>query len=214
MEERHDEQEIENGNSIFDIIPFVQKITSVEDYQMYRNIRAFIKERYSLVPRNRKGTPLAVNDWMEVLRYRNKAKFLRRLSEWTQLRGLIPHKFLELIGIKVDELKAMLELDKLEYRQALKLAVSPRYFQYRIMACVYPVVRFPEGISEEDAIRFVQSFLIENKRPNACINYYGLKTIWVKPDSYETVYYEPHMNIKNEHVVFETVSMPGSVWIK
>ena len=209
MEERHEPE----GNSIFDIIPFVHKMTRIEDYQMYRNIRAAIKERYRVVPRNRRGTPLAVNEWMEHMGYRNKAKFLRRLSQWTELSGMIPLKFLGLTGIKVDELKAMLELDKLEYRQALKLAVSPRYFQYRIMACVYPVVRFPEGISEEDAIRLVQSFLIENKRPNACINYYGLKTVWVEPDSYKSHYYEPCMIVKKEHVVFETVIMPGSVWM-
>jgi hypothetical protein len=214
MEERHDEPEIENGSSIFDIVPFVQKMTRIEDYEMFRNVRAFIKERYSLVPCNRKGTPLAVNEWMDHMGYRNKAKFLRRLSEWTQLVGLIPLKFLELTGIKVDQLKAMLELDKLEYQQALKLAVSPRYFQYRVMACVYPVVRFPQGISEEDAIGLVQSFLKEKKIPNANINYYLLKTIWVKPDSYETVYYEPQMSIKREHISFETPCMPGSVSVR
>jgi len=214
MDEKH-EPEVSIGNSIFDLIPFVQKITRVEDYQMFRNIMAFIKERYSLVPRNRKGTPLAVNEWMEVLGYRNKAKFLRRVSEWTELHGLIPIKFLEVIGIEVDELKAMLELDKLEYRQALKLAVSPRCFQYRIMACVYPVVRFPEGISEQDAIKIVQVFLKENELqlPNACINYYGLKTIWVEPNSHKIHCYEPSMIVKKEHVVFQTVIMPGSVRI-
>ncbi len=82
------------------------------------------------------------------------------------------------------------------------------------MACVYPVVTFPEGVSEEEAIKITQSFLIDRKRPNACINYYGLKTIWVKPDSYKSDFYEPCMIVKKEHVVFETVIMPGSVWIK
>ena len=96
MDEKH-EPEVSIGNSIFDIIPFVQKITRVEDYEMYRNIGSVIKERYSLVPRNRKGTPLTVNEWMEHIGYRNKAKFIRRLSQWTELRGLIPIKFLELI---------------------------------------------------------------------------------------------------------------------
>ena len=214
MEERHEESERENGSSIFDIIPFVQKMTRIEDYEIFRNIRAFIKERYSLVPCNRRGTPLAVNDWMEFMGYRNKAKFLRRLSEWTELQGLIPIRFLKLIGVKVDELNAMLELDKLEYRQALNLAVSPRYFQYRVMACVYPRVRFDEGISEEDAIRTVQTFLKENDRPNAVVNYYLLKTIWIKPDSYETIYYEPQMSIKREHISFETPAMPGSVRVR
>jgi len=101
-------------------------------------------------------------------------------------------------------------------RSALNCLPPPTHFQYRVMACVYPIVRLPEGVSEEEAIRRAMEFIEKknlNPRYPVAINYPNLKTIWITHDSYRTDYYEPRIKVTKRSISFPLAARPGTVTI-
>ena len=203
------------NTSIFDLIPLIPKVTSVEDYVPYRHTRLFLKTKYRDVPQNGRGTPGDIEQWLAIFHRTNKTKFLRRLHSWIDLEGKIPMKFMDLLGISGEDLFWILDFDKEDYHEALKCATRPKYFQYRAMPCVYPVVPLPADISEEDAVIYVREFMKGKpdyvRKVAACILYGGIKSVWVTEGNSGVDTYEPEIVIEKDFVFLKQGDRPFSV---
>ena len=189
-----------NNLSYVNLFQPSSKITCVDDYIPYRYTKAFIQQKYQAVPKNiRETVPENYKEWMSVLGYGNVNKFFRRLKEeWLELKGSIPVKLLDLLNTDIDILTLVVNLDKDCYHETLKYANKPRYFQYRIAPCVYPVKELPDNISEPEAILYVQDFLKElGLNKPAAISYGYLKNILVSDTSHTVKYEEPRIIIEN-----------------
>ena len=144
-------------------------------------------------------------------------KFMRRVTEgWLCLALPIPVRFLYLLRTDYEELLRVLEFDKADYRNAVNHLPSPRYFQYRVMACVYPTVELPENCTEENAIEYAMDHM-KKVSPNgtsyAHVYFGNLKTVYVSSKDHYTVYHEPSIYLKNDCIVCGS-SLPSSVSIK
>ncbi|MGD0230162.1 MAG: hypothetical protein ABSC19_07375 [Syntrophorhabdales bacterium] len=134
---------------------------------------------------------------MEATGYRKRLKFLNRMREqWVQAQGRIPWKFMEFLNITKEDLLWVLDFDKEDFRDALKYANRPRYFQYRVMAAVYPIRRLPDNVTEEATVANAMAFLKTQpdyvQRTGAWINYRSLKTLFISSDGTTSVtYYVP-----------------------
>jgi hypothetical protein len=210
------------GRSKFDclnrMVPFIPKVTTIANYHPYQNIQWFLQQKYREIPKDRKWRPLELDSWMENLGgWKNKVKFMRRVTEgWLCLALPIPVRFLELLGTDYEELFRVLEFDKADYRDAVNHLPSPRYFQYRVMACVYPTVELPENCTEENAIKYVMDFMkTESSDKNSYAHiYFGyLKTIYISSMDYHTVYHEPSIYLNKDHITCKK-SSPFSVVMK
>ncbi|MGD0229111.1 MAG: hypothetical protein ABSC19_01980 [Syntrophorhabdales bacterium] len=208
------------AKNIFDLIPFIPRVTSVKDYVPYRHSRLLLQTRYKELPVDKKGLPVDLAKMMEAIGYRKRLKFLTRMKElWVNAQGKIPLKFLELLDITKEDLLWVLEFDKQDFRETLKDADKPEYFQYKIMPCVYPVEKLPEGISENEAVAYIIAFMQTQpewvQKYGAHITYNGLKTLWIESDGSTSVsYYVPDIIFEGGYVIFKTQPMPGTVTIR
>lgn len=208
------------AKSKFEFIPLIPKITSVNDYLPYRHSRLLLQTHYKELPVDRKGLPLNLAAMMEATGYRKRLKFLNRmLEQWINCAGKIPIKFLEFIGITKKDLLWTLEFDKQDFFEALQHCNRPRHFQYKIMPCVYPVEKLPDGITEEAAVIYVMAFMKTKpewvQQYGAHITYNGIKTLWIHSDgSTGMSLYVPAIVFEGPHVVFRTATVPGTVRLK
>ena len=203
-------------NSFLNLLGVTERLTRIKDYKPYKYTKLYVQQKYKGIPKNiRETAPADIDEWMEMLEYKNKSKLIKRIGQWLNFQGRIPCKFIELIGTDINILNKVLNLDKDEYHAALILANKPKYFQYRLMATIYPAKRLPEGISEEEAILSAQRFLEELpiSKKIAWINYSYLKSINITPTKSREFYWEPEMIVEKDMIWFKLESMPGTIRI-
>ena len=203
-------------NSFLNLLGVTERLTRIKDYKPYKYTKLYVQQKYKGIPKNiRETAPADIDKWMELLKYKNKSKLIKRIGQWLHFQGRIPSKFIELIDIDINILDKVLNLDKDEYHAALILANKPKYFQYRLMATIYPAKRLPEGIDEEEAILSAQRFLneLQVSKKIAWINYSYLKSISITPAKYWVSFWEPDMIVENNKVWFKLESMPGTIRI-
>jgi hypothetical protein len=202
--------------NILHLLQLLPPPASSEAYLPYRHSKLFIESMYKQLPQDRKGIPQSLPEIMETLGYKDKPKLLRRISQWLNLEGKIPLKFLSAIGITKDDLLWFLEFDKTDFYEALKNANRPKDFRYKIMPCVYAKEDFPIGTPEEAAIEYVRAFMKNQpeyiQKHGASIIYPDLKSIYIEHDgSVRVTYYVPEVVFKQGYVIFKTQIMQGTV---
>lgn len=184
------------------LIPFcsVRQINSVGDYQRFHHTKAYLAQRSALF----KGAK-ANRKLMAPCGYKRYEKFVRRRPEWDALARPVPLGYLSAIGAALDVLAATQEADMEEFHAALKLPLAPRYAIERMIPAVYQSIRLPEGISEADAVALVRS-RSQRTEHEFCLNFPGLKAVFMKPDgSVSRLYFPPTFKINGEFLV------PGGV---
>lgn len=208
------------AKEFFDYVPLIPRVTSVKDYTPYRHVRLFLQTRYKALPVDRKGLPVNLPEMMESIGYRKRLKFLNRMREqWLNAEGKIPLKFLDFLNVTKEDLLSVIEFDKEDFYEALKYANRPRYFQFRVLAAVYPVKRLPENVTEQEAVLIAADFLKTQpdyiQKSGAWINYGGIKTLFINADGSTSVsYYAPAILFESGYVIFEAETMPGTVRLR
>ncbi len=179
--------------------------SQVEGYQRFRQVKALFASAWRKVPQTPRGTPRELSAWMEKLGLKNREKFLRRLKQdYPQLRLPWPRELLELLGLQLSELHQAVLLDQKEFDFFLPLAEIPRYYQWRAMACIYPLEEIPAGLNQDQAIAFVQSRRRACESYPALIKFQDLKLILVYPRSHKIRFYRPGLHVEENRLVFST----------
>lgn len=188
----------------------VREINTCADYERFRNTRAYINNQYEEFIRNRPYEE-AHRELMVVSGYAKYAKFLDHLKKWKELGMKVPARYLEHIGCKRNVIEFTAELDLQEYEKALEVARYPRVGILRIFAAMYSPLYFPDGTSEEEAVRM----LVEKQKDMAAkhsgiqfrmaINYPGIKMIFIEAHGKtETKYYRPRARFSKSYLLPET----------
>ena len=153
---------------------------------------------------------------MGILSCKNKSKFLRRVQEWIRLRGNIPLKFIDFIQSSIAEIEVVVKKDQADFWKAVSELPAPTHFQFRAMACVYPIVGLPPNVSEQEAIAIAKQY-IKTHRPNdrypVIIQYPHLNLICITADDHRTTYHEPRIETRKDHVSFPRGALWGTVTI-
>ncbi len=193
----------------------VMEINTCDDYQRFRNTRAYIGNLYEDFIRNRPFEEVH-RELMLASGYAKYFKFLDHLKKWNSLRMKVPNRYLERIGCKQNVIEFTYELDRQEYEKALEVARYPRIGILRMMAAMYSPLYFPDGTSEEAAIEL----LIKKQKKMAAdhhgiqfrmaINYPGIKMIFVEAyGKIEIQYYRPFLRFSKSYLMFDTEDGSG-----
>ncbi|MEO0128367.1 MAG: hypothetical protein ABIL44_11540 [candidate division WOR-3 bacterium] len=178
-------------------------INTIEDYKQFYHTRSYIVQKsdaYGYLENNREK----VIELMNLCGYRKLEKFCSHRNMWNSLDRRIPRVYLETIGVDLEVLKFAVEVDRQEYESVLQLPRSPKAGTIRYMAGVYGSYKFPDNISETDAIIMLQAYSRENHF-QCCINYRDVITIWIDPNGkISYTYYEPKIEIKKREVLIST----------
>jgi hypothetical protein len=173
----------------------VPDINKADDYVPFRNVRIYIKscsEKF----RNKHELLLKVG-------YSKKSysKFCNRESDWLSLRRNIPLKYLFAIGAELQQIEVEVDADRGEYLNVLKLSFYLKNAVVRVMAAVFFQYKFKPGTTESEAIEIMRAYSKE-KHINVCINYPGVKSIWIQPDGASKIsYYFPSIRITKKELV-------------
>ncbi|MFA5032872.1 MAG: hypothetical protein WC614_07625 [bacterium] len=167
-------------------------INTIKDYQYGRNIRAYLKQKLETCGKDDTELMLATG-------YANLRKFEFHRAQWHYLKRQIPISYLEAIGVDMEILKYVVELDNENYQKAIKLPRFPACYIRRLMAAFYQTVELPDCTSEKDAIELIQKTEGSHR---CCINYPGLLGLYIEPDGkVDEIHYVPSMEIINKHFV-------------
>ena len=121
------------------------------------------------------------------------SEFLEKKKAWDTLQKKIPLDYLEYLEIDWSLVTHSLELDGEEYRTALKIPRYPKTVFIRLLEEVFISEPLPGGLSEKEALAFIQYNIGENHLYH-CINYPELLTIFIEPDGRAvTAYYPPEI---------------------
>lgn len=200
----------------------VRDINTCADYERFRNTRAYINIQYEEFIRKRPHEEVH-RELMTVSGYAKYTKFLDHLKKWNQLQMKVPVRYLEHIGCKRNVIEFTAELDLQEYEKALEVARYPWVGILRIFAGMYSPLYFPDGTSEEEAVRM----LVEKQKDMAAkhngiqfrmaINYPGIKMIFIEAyGKTETQYYWPRLRFSKSYLLpeIEDGSKQGIAYIK
>ncbi|MEO0138186.1 MAG: hypothetical protein ABIL86_11740 [candidate division WOR-3 bacterium] len=123
---------------------------------------------------------------------------------WNSCDRRIPRVYLETIDMDLEVLKFVVEVGRQEYESILQLLRSPKAGTIGCMAGVYGSYKFPDNISETDAIVMIQAYSRENHF-QCCINYRDVITIWIDPNGIISyAYYQPKIEIKKHEALIST----------
>lgn len=175
------------------------KINRIEDYSRFRNTRAYIQHLSSRFE--------STEELMEKSGYAKPEKFKKHREEFDNLERWVPLKYLDAIGVNHATLKFCGELDHEEFEEARKIEdLYPQFAIERLMPAIYSNIRFPEGITEDEAIEYLVNRSAETGKMYF-INYYDFKTVIVNRDSsVNTVYHPPLFRITKSYLIPETTN--------
>jgi len=187
------------------VIPFfsVLEINEIKDFQRFHNTRKYIKELSAAIPDRLRPYPELVA-LKQRSGYAKLDKFQLHRQEWDDLRRKVPLKYLEGIGADLENIRRSVAADHEEYNLATKLPLFPRCAVQRLMPAVYATIEIPLGTPEAEAVNMLQA-LCNKKRFRCCINYPGLKTIWIEPEiAPQTSWYYPELSFTKDSAVFSS----------
>lgn len=175
------------------VLPFfvAREINSVEDYQRFFHVKAYLRQRSSAYP-----SPARDLELMVACGYRKAQKFARHRQEWDALGRPIPLTYLAAIGARLDVLAVAAEADLAEFEAALALPLRPRWGIERAMPSIYMNFALPSGTTEAQAIEII---LDRSRRTQheCCVHVIGLKTVYANPTGeVSTIFYKPTLQIK------------------
>ena len=134
--------------------------------------------------------------------YTKLDKFKIHLKEWQELERPIPKKYLQAINVNIDILLSLLELDKLDYEEAIKIPRKASFCTVRLIPGIYATYSFGGIVSEEEAIKLAKDYS-KNTKQTCIINFPGLFLIDIHPDGkVSKSYYYPSIDITKEWVKF------------
>jgi len=183
-----------------------------ENYRWGRYHRA-------LIARHAKACRLNAHDLARLSGYTNVDRFQRRRAAWSNgeaaRKALIPVAFLEAIGVDAFELALAVERDAVEYKEALKQLPVPESFvsEGRAPLGIRLRTALPQGLSEDDAIRYVQGLVDSGQIAwgKALIDWPGMKSIWIYRFKRPGIYtWTPVLLSKGDRIGFGAPASIGS----
>jgi len=170
-------------------------INSIEDYERFYHVKCYLRSRSKKYKTTR--------ELMRASGYGNIDKFRRHREAFDNLQRRVPLAYLRAIGVDFEVIKWCLKLDYRDFKRACKIPLYPKYAIARALAAVYISIPIPDNTPEDEAIEIVRSFAME-KGMNCCINYPGLKTIFIKPQgTVHTLFYPPELRFTKHWLVVE-----------
>jgi hypothetical protein len=175
------------------VIPFfsARQINSVGDYRRFYHTKAYLAQRSA----HFKGAD-ANRRLMALCGYKRYEKFVRRRPVWDALAKPVPMVYLSAISAHLDVLTLTEAADMEEYRAALVLPLTGKYGIERLMPAVYRHVVLPDDTPEAEAVEIILNYS-KKSGSECCINFSGLKTIFVYPSgAVQPLYFPPTIQIK------------------
>jgi hypothetical protein len=170
--------------NIFSSFLLANKCTAVEDYIPFRHTKSYLQQRFEAFCSSHQDITKRerLKELAKAIGYAEHSfpKFLKRMEAWQNLKGKIPVKYFEAIGVQSDVLNYVQALDMEEFKFTLSLPIYPKNFIVRLMAAVYLPISLPDETSESGAIEIVQEYQLM-KKLRCCIKIQNIKTIFIEP---------------------------------
>lgn len=182
-------------------------VNRMEDYRRFQQTRRYLEDVVSRAGMEWTLKPNPKTEAaMQATGYKKWDKFIHHAKDWTTLSRPIPRAYLNHIEADLDVLKVLIVFDAEDYDHVLALVKHPSSWTLRLMATVYTRRSFPEGVeTEEDCVRHILADpSVAEHHMHAAINYRGLKTVYLNPDTgaTNTHYYRPALQITRTHLVY------------
>lgn len=184
------------------------KINRLEDYERYGKTKAYLMQKSGSLTFFKDQKP-EIHKLAEKSGYADFNKFTEHRREWHDIKRRIPLGYLSAIGVDLEVLDFVVDVDYREFRQALKVPRYPQYFTIRLMPTIYQSVEIPEEIPENKAIEALQKLAAEKNR--LCfINYQDILSIQIKPDGQVSRnYFVPAAEISGDYWIPNLQARPS-----
>ena len=136
-----------------------QPANDAGDFHWGRQHRAYLTHCAS-------RTTHSIHTLADACGYTNIPKFQRRRDAWLRGEGVIPHAFLDAMGVDRDMLEQCVALDLQEYEAALQDLPWPKQVIFKLIPAVYITRDFPAVPTMFDAYEQFQERVDRDPNPN------------------------------------------------
>jgi len=135
--------------------------------------------------------------------YKKVDKFQRRRLIWNAVQQPVPVMYFRSIGVDLNLLGAVVELDQREYDAAVAIPLDPDYVTIRVLPSAYIQRKLCRDTCEGEAIMYMQYLVRKHNYLACCIHWPNLKSIWVRFGVEPTYhYYRPILVVRGQMVDF------------
>ncbi len=140
---------------------------------------------------------------------KNLSKFMRKRKDWDSLNIPIPKEYIDLLGLKLNDIQKAIALDQEYFDEMLKTTSKYKesYLTYR---WVVVRIHFPHPLTETEAIEYSRQKLLKVKAfKQVLINRMPLYQIYVTREKEFYHYNRPDFIYNGKQYQFVSQSLPG-----
>lgn len=165
-----------------------------EGYVWCRHLKRYLRWQFS---------NCEVLEFVDAVGYPDYNHFEHALNDWLNLSKPIPAAFMRAIGVDVELLKCILEIDQKEFDQSLLRPTPPKLFWIEdVDACHLPQP-LPFGTTLTEAIAYIERYLLSRPDTRAYLHWPYLQTILFEHGQATlTVAYRPELRLEQAHYSF------------
>ncbi len=165
------------------------------NYTYCRHVREYLMDRLAAYSKGLKELALASG-------YSKTEKFKVHCKEWNAFQRPIPLKYLEAIGVQMEEIEKQLEYDLRDFQAACQVPHFVSEYTVRVFCAIYKTEHFDVPVAEDEAVERVKA--ISEKSGFKCwFSIPELASIHVDPkEGVRKFFYKPSFRKTRNAIIF------------